>query len=169
MPRRGRHVKILLIRLRLIGDVVFTTPLIAALKRTFPASRLTYLVEREAAPVVAGNPHLTQVMVITRTRGWARLRDDLRLARRLRAERFDAVLDLHGGPRSSWLTWATRAPQRIGYDIQGRGWQVHAHRAPAPRPAATPFGRQSMGAAVSARRMARHAARSNRTPGGNGT
>ena len=137
MPRRGRHVKILLIRLRLIGDVVFTTPLVAALKRTFPASRLTYLVEREAAPVVAGNPHLTQVIVIERTRGWARIRDDVRLARRLRAERFDVVFDLHGGPRSSWLTWATGAPQRIGYDIQGRGWQytrtVHRPRGLQPR------------------------------------
>jgi len=123
-------VKILLIRLRLIGDVVFTTPLLGALKRTFPESRLTYLVERDAAPVVTGNPHLAQVIVVPRTRGWARVRDDLRLARRLRAEAFDVVFDLHGGPRSSWLTWATGAPQRIGYDIQGRSWQYTrtAHR-----------------------------------------
>ena len=54
-------MKILLIRLRLIGDVVFTTPLLGALKRTFPESRLTYLVEPDAAAVVAGNPHLAQV------------------------------------------------------------------------------------------------------------
>jgi heptosyltransferase-1 len=125
-----RHVKILLIRLRLIGDVVFTTPLLGALKRTFPDSRLTYLVEPNAAAVVAGNPHLAQVIVVPRTRGWARVRDDLRLARRLRAEAFDVVFDLHGGPRSSWLTWATGAPQRIGYDILGRSWHYTrtAHR-----------------------------------------
>ena len=130
-------MKILLIRLRLIGDVVFTTPLLGALKRTFPESRLTYLVEPEAAAVVAGNPHLAGVIVIPRTQGWARLRDDLRLARRLRAEAYDVVLDLHGGPRSSWLTWATAAPQRIGYDIKGRGWQytrtVHRPRGLQPR------------------------------------
>ena len=29
---------------------------------------------------------------------------------------------MHGGPRSSWLTLATGAPQRIGYDIAGRQW-----------------------------------------------
>ena len=137
MPAHACHVKILLIRLRLIGDVVFTTPLVGALKRTFPDSRLTYLVEREAAPVVAGNPNLADVIIISRTRGWARLRDDVALARRLRAQRFDVVLDLHGGPRSSWLTWATGAPQRIGYDIPGRGWQytrkVHRPRGLQPR------------------------------------
>ena len=103
-------MKILLIRLRLIGDVVFTTPLLGALERRFPESRLTYLVERDAAPVVSGNPHLDKVIVVPRTRGLARVRDDLRLVQRLRAERYDVVIDLHGGPRSSWLTWATGAP-----------------------------------------------------------
>lgn len=121
----------------MIGDVVFTTPIPRALKRTFPHARLTYLVEPAAAPVVTGNPHVEDVIVVPRTRGLTRLAGDLALARRLRAQRFDVVLDLHGGPRSSWLTWATGAPQRIGYDIQGRGWQytrqVHRPRQLQPR------------------------------------
>jgi lipopolysaccharide heptosyltransferase II len=136
VPAR-RHVKILLIRLRLIGDVVFTTPLLAALKRTLPDARLTYLVEHDAAPVVVGNPHLSEVIVVPRTRGLSRVAGDLQLARRLRAERYDVVFDLHGGPRSSWLTLATGAPDRIGYDIQGRGWHytrtVHRPRGLQPR------------------------------------
>jgi lipopolysaccharide heptosyltransferase II len=115
-------VKILLIRLRLIGDVVFTTPIPRALKRAFPASRITYLVERHAAAVVERNPHLDEVIVADRPSGLARIAADVRLARRLRRERFDLVLDLHGGPRSSWLAWASGAPQRIGYDIPGRRW-----------------------------------------------
>ncbi|HSC28446.1 MAG TPA: glycosyltransferase family 9 protein [Vicinamibacterales bacterium] len=129
-------MRILLIRLRLIGDVVFTTPVLRALKRAFPASRLTYLVEQEAAPIVTGNPHVDEVIVIPRTRGWKRLLDDARLARRLRSERFDVVLDLHGGPRSSWLARASGARQRIGYDVQGRGWMYTAtvHRARQLRP-----------------------------------
>ena len=109
-------------RLRLIGDVVFTTPVIRALRRRYPDARLTYLVEEAAAPVVAGNPHLDDVITIRHSRGWRRLADDLRIARRLRACRFDVVIDLHGGPRSAWLTWATRAPMRVGYDVPGRQW-----------------------------------------------
>jgi len=65
-------VNILLIRLRLIGDVVFTTPIPRALKRTFPDSHVAYLVEPQAAPVVAGNPHLDEVIVAPRLRGMAR-------------------------------------------------------------------------------------------------
>ncbi|MEO7272198.1 MAG: glycosyltransferase family 9 protein [Vicinamibacterales bacterium] len=124
--------RILLIRLRLIGDVVFTTPLLGALKRAFPAAHLTYVVERAAAPVVAAHPHIDELIVIDKSRGWQRLREDVRLALRLRRAHFDLVLDLHGGPRSAWLTLATAAPTRIGYDIQGRrGFytrQVHRPR-----------------------------------------
>jgi lipopolysaccharide heptosyltransferase II len=115
-------VRILLIRLRLIGDVVFTTPIPRALKRAFPGSRITYLVEPAAAPVVTGNPHLDEVIIAPRPAGLARIVADLRLARQLRRARYDLVLDLHGGPRSAWLAWATGAPQRIGYVIQGRTW-----------------------------------------------
>ena len=56
-------VKILLVRLRLIGDVVFTTPMLRALKRRFPEARIAYLVEPAALPVVRTNPHLAEVIV----------------------------------------------------------------------------------------------------------
>jgi lipopolysaccharide heptosyltransferase III len=115
-------VRVLLIRLRLIGDVVLSTPVIRALRRRFPDATLTYLVERDAAAVVTGNPHLDEVLVVERSRGAMRVLDDLRLAWRLRRRRFDVVIDMHGGPRSSWLAFATGAPQRVGYDVAGRRW-----------------------------------------------
>jgi lipopolysaccharide heptosyltransferase II len=115
-------VNVLLVRLRLIGDVVFTTPILRALRRRFPDARLTYLVEPHAAPVVVGNPHLDEVVVASRPDAPGRLAADLRLARRLRARRYDLVLDLHGGPRSALFAWATGAPRRIGYEVSGRGW-----------------------------------------------
>ncbi|HVL68913.1 MAG TPA: glycosyltransferase family 9 protein [Vicinamibacterales bacterium] len=113
---------ILLIRLRLIGDVVFTTPIPRALKRVFPDARISYLVEEAAAPVVAHNSAIDEVIVVGRSRGVRRVVDDVQLAARLRRARYDVVIDLHGGPRSSWLTLATGAPQRIGYTVQGRTW-----------------------------------------------
>lgn len=115
-------MKVLLIRLRLIGDVVFTTPIPRALKRVFPGARVAYLVEPAAAPVVAHNPFVDDVIVVPRRRGWRRVMDDLRLGARLRRAGYDLVIDLHGGPRSSWLAFATRAPQRIGYTVKGRSW-----------------------------------------------
>lgn len=123
---------ILFIRLRLIGDVVLTTPALRAVRQRFPDARLSYLVEPLAAPVVARNPHLDAVIVAPRRRGWRRVIDDLRLAARLRRERFDVVFDMHGGPRSSWLTLASGAPRRIGYEVAGRTW-MYTDVAPRPR------------------------------------
>ena len=100
--------------------MVFTTPAIGAVRRRFPTAHITYLVEAPAAPVVRHHPGLNEVIVVARPRGLARLRYDLRLAGRLRAERYDLVIDFHGGPRSGFLTWASGARQRIGYALPGR-------------------------------------------------
>ena len=115
-------MRILLVRPRLIGDVILTTPAIRAIRRRFPDAELLYLVESLAAPVVTGNPHLTDVLIVEHRRGWDRLRDDVRMARTLRARRIDVAIDFHGGPRSAWFTWASGAPVRVGYDIRGRMW-----------------------------------------------
>jgi ADP-heptose:LPS heptosyltransferase len=101
---------------------VFTTPAITALRRRFPAAHLTYLVEAPAEPVVRHHPGLNEIIVLDRPRGLERWGYDLGMARRVREARFDVVIDFHGGPRSSMLTWASRAPQRIGYNLPGRGW-----------------------------------------------
>ncbi|MEN3338282.1 MAG: heptosyltransferase [Acidobacteriota bacterium] len=125
-------MNILLIRLRLIGDVVFTTPVPRALKRAFPGARITYLVEPAAAPVVSGNPHIDEVIVADKVQGLARIAYDLRLAARLRRARYDLAIDFHGGPRSAWLARATGARQRIGYVIKGRTW-MYTRAVPRPR------------------------------------
>jgi lipopolysaccharide heptosyltransferase II len=100
--------------------VVFTTPLLGALKRRFPDARITYLVEAAATPVVRHNPHIDELIEVARPRGIERLRYDWDLGRRLRRARFDVALDLHGGPRAAWLTRASGAPIRIGYALPGR-------------------------------------------------
>jgi ADP-heptose:LPS heptosyltransferase len=118
--------------LREIGDVVFTTPAIRALRQKFPDAHLTYIVEPAAAPVVAHNPHLSEVIVAPRGRGARGALADLALGRRLRAARYDLAIDFHGGPRASLLTWLSGAPDRLGYDVAGRGW-MYTRRVERPR------------------------------------
>lgn len=125
-------MNILLVRLRLIGDVVFTTPAIRALRRHYPDARITYIVEEESAAIVRHNPHLDTVIVARSPHARGRLRADIALIRRLRRERYDLAIDFHGGPRSSLLTWLSGAPKRIGYDVVGRSW-MYTTRVPRPR------------------------------------
>ena len=125
-------MRILLIRLREIGDVVFTTPAIRGLRQYFPDAHISYIVEPAAAPIVARSPHLNEVIVSPGRRGLAGVLVDLALARRLRAARYDLVIDFHSGPRSSLIAWLSRARQRIGYDVPGRGW-MYTTRVARPR------------------------------------
>jgi len=125
-------VKILLVRLREIGDVVFTTPAIRAVRRHFPTAHITYIVEPVAADVLRGSPHIDELVVAPRQRGAKGLIADLALGRRLRAQRFDLAIDFHGGPRASLLTWLSGATARIGYEIAGRGW-MYTTRVARPR------------------------------------
>jgi lipopolysaccharide heptosyltransferase II len=126
------QIRLLLIRLREIGDVVFTTPSVRALRRHFPESHITYVVEPAAAPIVTGNPHITEVIVAPRRKGLAGLVAEAQLVRRLRAERFDAAIDFHGGPRASLLTWLSGARVRVGYQVPGRAW-MYTTRIARPR------------------------------------
>jgi ADP-heptose:LPS heptosyltransferase len=125
-------MNILLVRLRLIGDVVFTTPAIRAVRRHYPDAKIAYIVEEEAAAVVRGNPHLDEVIVAVSPKAPRRLRTDLALIRRLRRDRYDLAIDFHSGPRSSLLTWGSGAPERIGFEVAGRSW-MYTTRVERPR------------------------------------
>jgi heptosyltransferase-1 len=107
--------KILLIRLRRIGDVVMTTPAAALLKSHFPGASITYLVEEPFRRLVEGLPSVDGVIAVPVKQSFG---DFAALIRRIRRERFDALLDFHGGPRASWITAASGARLKIGYAIK---------------------------------------------------
>lgn len=111
--------KILFIRLRRIGDIIMTTPAVAALKRTFPHASLTYIVEEPHRRLVEGNPDIDEIILIPPHQG---LFSFLRFIRRVRREKFDIVIDFHGGPRASRITWLSRAGLKVGYELKGKGF-----------------------------------------------
>lgn len=94
-----------------------TTPALTALRRALPEAHLAYVVEAPFARLVEGLPALDETIVAESGQGLAAF---LRLVRRIRRGRFDAVVDFHGGPRASRLTALSGAPVRIGYEIPWR-------------------------------------------------
>jgi ADP-heptose:LPS heptosyltransferase len=108
-PRLGERPRILVIRRDNIGDLVCTTPLIAALRERYPAAFLAALVNSYNAGVLDGNPDLNAVYTYTKLKhreaaqSWSSaVVSRVRLLAALRRKRFDtAVLaksgfDLHG-------------------------------------------------------------------------
>lgn len=118
-PGPGDLKKILLIRLRRIGDIIMTTPAVALLKTRLPGASLTYLVEEPYRRLVERNPHVDRVLVIDRKQ---RFRDFVKLILQVRREGYDALLDFHGGPRASWITFFSKTRLKIGYKIKPKGF-----------------------------------------------
>ncbi len=110
---------VLFIRLRLLGDIVFTIPAVALFKQRFPASRLHYVVEDRFGEVAALIPGVDNVLTVPRRRRW---RDVLTFRRRVRELGVRTVVDFHSGPGSALLTLASGARRRVGYRTPNRNW-----------------------------------------------
>ena len=119
--------KILLVRLRSIGDTVLATPSAFALKRFLPHAEVDILVEDWVAPLLNNHPHIDNVIVLERGGVMARAR----VARELRSANYDVVYNLHGGTTATFLTRATGAPNRVGFKTYQYA-KLHTHQAPSP-------------------------------------
>src|ERR1044072_1372444 len=119
--------KVLLVRLRSIGDTVLGTPSVFALKRFLPNVAVDILVEEWVAPLLSNHPHVDNVIVLERGGFMTRAR----VARELRAANYDVVYNLHGGTTATFLTRATGARHRVGFKSYQYA-QLHNHQAPSP-------------------------------------
>ena len=119
---------ILVVRLKSIGDILFTLPATHVIRENFPAARLHFLVSQEHAPLLRGFREVDRVISLDRaTLGSGnpirQLPELFGLLRRMRAGKFSLVVDLQGYGETSWLTWFTGAPQRWGSVYgPGRAW-----------------------------------------------
>jgi len=96
-----------------------TTPAVTALKENLPNASLTYLGEEPYRELFEGNPHIDNIFVIPKKQN---IKDFIALIHQIRREKFDALLDFHGGPRASWLTLFSNAKLKVGYNIKNKGF-----------------------------------------------
>jgi len=109
----------LLLRFRRLGDIVLTTPAVALLKRGFPDASVTYVVEEPYRRLVEGHPAIDKVIVVPAKQNRS---DFIRLIKAVRKERYDVLLDFHGGPRASWITLFSGAGLKIGHAIKSKSF-----------------------------------------------
>jgi len=100
--------RILVVRLGAFGDIIHALPAVATLKRSFPSSRVTWVVEPRWTPLLEGNPHIDNIVLLRRkTAGGL-----LQTWRDLRAESYDPAIDFQGLMKSA-LTAAVARPHRL--------------------------------------------------------
>ncbi len=123
--------RILVIKLKQPGDVLVSTPVLAALKEAFPQARVTYLLRRGTEEMISGHPLLDDLLVLDRGAG---LPGQWRLLRQLRRGRFELALELSGGDRGAFYAWISGARERLGFTRPGKTWQNRAFTRQMPFP-----------------------------------
>ncbi|MBK8166031.1 MAG: glycosyltransferase family 9 protein [bacterium] len=126
-----RLSRVLVTRLRYLGDIVMATAVIEALRHGDAGLEIGFLCEQTHAAVLTGHPDLARIHELdARRRGSdARARVGSRLGmgagtlamvRELRDTRYDAAVDLFFNPRSAWLLWMAGIPARLAGPAGGR-------------------------------------------------
>lgn len=116
--------RLCLIKPSALGDVVQTLPLLSVLRERFPQAHISWVINRGLASLLEGHPHLDEIVPFDRHGSWGSWWQTLK---QLRAEKYDLVFDLQGLLRTGVMTWATRAPLRIGLESarEGAGRACH--------------------------------------------
>ena len=115
--------KILVIKLRALGDTLLATAPLLELQKAYPSSQIQLLIPKAWASLFEGFTGIQKVWTYERKSSpTARARSLARLAYHLRQEKFDAVINLHASPSSSLLAFAT------GARIRSIHFHGHNHR-----------------------------------------
>ena len=102
--------RVLVVRLRSIGDTVLATPSLIALRRFLPAAQIDILLEDWVAPVLEGFDAVDNVLTVEK---YAKSR--LKIARQIRLNKYDVAFNLHGGTTSTFFVRASGANHRVGF------------------------------------------------------
>lgn len=112
--------KILVIKLRHIGDVLLTTPVFRALRENFQYAYIAALVYSGTEEVLSGNPFIDKILIFDRNvkefNPAIRYIKELTFLKEIRAKEFDMSIDLTCGDRAAIVSFISGARYRIAYN-----------------------------------------------------
>ena len=123
--------RVAIVMMSAIGDAVHVLPVINALKRHSPQSRVTWFLAPRPATLVRGHPAVDEIIEFSARGGLAAWRE---MRHQLQSRTFDLVLDLQVAIKAGLLTSLIDAPVKVGFDRQRArdlNWLFTNHKIPA--------------------------------------
>ncbi|MBN1354215.1 MAG: glycosyltransferase family 9 protein [Candidatus Omnitrophica bacterium] len=127
MPKNYRNI--LVINTFGIGDVLFSTPLVRALKRNIPGATIDFMCNERCQYLMDSNPNINKIIVFEKDQyrnifkkskiGF--VREVLKFAGRIRSARYDLAVDLSLGYQISLFLKLLGVKKRIGFNYRKRG------------------------------------------------
>lgn len=117
-----------------IGDAVHVLPVVNALKRAWPDTRITWVIQSVPHTMVRDHPAIDDFVVFRRRRGWTAWVGFQELMREMRERRFDLLLGLQVYFKAGLITALTPATVKLGFDrrrARDAQWLFTTERIPA--------------------------------------
>lgn len=118
---KNKIKKILCIKPRGIGDIILSTIILENLHSHFPGVKIDYLTETFAKDSLKNNP------LVDKTLTMQNKEFPLKVALRIRREKYDLIIDLWCNPRSAQITFLSGVKYRLGFAYRGRKWAYNLH------------------------------------------
>ncbi|MBM4172232.1 MAG: glycosyltransferase family 9 protein [Ignavibacteria bacterium] len=115
MINKSQVKKILIIKLRGIGDVVLSTIVLDNLKYEFPSAQIDYISDKPSKAFLENLSFITNVYTYPR-----KLSKKLKLFWDIRKNRYDLVFDFFSNPSTAQITFLSGAKYKIGFPYKGR-------------------------------------------------
>lgn len=114
--------KILVIKLRHIGDVLLSVPVFRALRENFPEAHIAVLVNSDTEEVLETSPFINEIIAFVRSikkmNFPQKYTKEISFLRMIRRKGFDMAVDLTGGDRAAIISFVSGAAYRLGHDIR---------------------------------------------------
>jgi heptosyltransferase-3 len=106
--------KVMVLDLGFLGDTVHLLPALWKIRQAYPQAELHVTVSSHIVSLMECVPWVQKTWGYTRYPRHATLRENIQMVASLRREKFDALINLNGSDRSSWLTFFSGARERLG-------------------------------------------------------
>lgn len=113
---------ILIVNVNWLGDVLFSTPAIRAIRKAYPDSFIACMVVPRCKEILEGNPDVDEIIIFDEEDRHRTLFGKYRLITYLRSKRFDKVFLFHRSLTRTVITALSGIPQRIGYPTTKRAF-----------------------------------------------
>ena len=119
---RGKHMgkRILIVNVNWIGDTLFSTPFIRAVREAYPDGCIACLLHPRTREILELNPRLDEIIIYDEEGEHRSLFGKLKLIASLRRKKFDIAFLLHRSFTKALITFLAGIKERIGYPTKKR-------------------------------------------------
>ena len=114
--------KILIIEPNWLGDILFTTPCIRALRESNPGAFIGVMAHPRCKEILEDNPNIDELILFDERSSHRGLLKKLFLILELKRLRFDMVVSFHRSMSRMLLAYLSGIPRRVGYYTKKRSW-----------------------------------------------